>query len=449
MILLSNKIAKFSISLRCPCGTEDSYIYALLGMFQRRKILERQLNTNSTIRQGLEPSNAEFIAALAAGYNSHAILQVGCGISTVALAVAAQTTGGLLVSVHTDESKQDIVRYHMTYLGLLGSVEFLVASEPSNILLTRTNVDFAHFTGDPTDYIKLFDSLNLTYGATVVADNALSNASNDYIRHVRRQPGVESSTLPLARGLEVTKLASWEKFISGRILYSGFGESVMNERENGVFFAPFVQKETTTFTSLSVDEQKSTISIDRTFSSLDEKGDSSITSPDFPSRNACIGESNTQLSDTHDAQPFAPSSSVVDIVSKSFHSHSSDTLIDTGKPLNEAILTTENPSVKHDAGGGVLENACSSAFKVHFQNYSTETEVTITGMNRDMLLSDITTAFSELGISVKTANIETHNDLIEDVFYVTDVKSRAPIHPSEWNSVKERILESLGKRCMR
>ncbi|MCO5606451.1 hypothetical protein L7F22_060639 [Adiantum nelumboides] len=410
-------------------------------MFQRKKILERQLNTNFSACQGLEPSNAEFIAALAAGYNSHSILQVGCGISTVALAVAAQTTGGLLVSVAVDESKQDIVRYHMTYLGLLGSVEFLVASEPSNILLNRTNVDFAHFTGDPKDYMQLFDSLNLSYGAIVVADNALSDTSNEYIRHVRQQPGVESSTLPFARGLEVTKLASWDKFNSGRKFYSDRGESVLKESENGISFVPFVQRETT----ISVDEQTLTIAVDPTFLGLNEKVSSSILSPveSFPSCDTFTSDLNTHLSDTHDAQSIASASSVVDIVSKN-----SDVSMDTKKLFIEGIV---DPIVKHDtvnfASGGVLGTTCSSAFKVHFQNYSTETEVTITGNNRDMLLSDITAAFGEMGISVKTANIETSNDLIKDVFYVTDAKSRAPIHPSEWDSVEERILKSIGKRC--
>lgn len=71
------------------------------------------------------------------------------------------------------------------------------------------------FSGQPEQYIELFDLLKLKKGAIVVADNALDDATNDYIRHVRRQPGVESSTLPLSRGIEVTKIVTWGAFNRG------------------------------------------------------------------------------------------------------------------------------------------------------------------------------------------------------------------------------------------
>ncbi len=73
-------------------------------------------------------------------------------------------------------------------------------------------MEFVLLSGIPERYIELFDLLKLRKGAVVVADNALDDATNDYIRHVRRQPGVESSTLPLNRGIEVTKIVCWEKF---------------------------------------------------------------------------------------------------------------------------------------------------------------------------------------------------------------------------------------------
>lgn len=73
------------------------------------------------------------------------------------------------------------------------------------------------FSGQPERYIELFDLLKLKKGAIVVADNALDDTTNDYIRHVRRQPGVDSSTLPLSRGIEVTKIITWESFNRGYV----------------------------------------------------------------------------------------------------------------------------------------------------------------------------------------------------------------------------------------
>ena len=78
-----------------------------------------------------------------------------------------------------------------------------------------TGVEFVLLSGLPERYIELFDLLNLKKVAIVVADNALDDTTNAYIRHVRRQPGVDSSTLPLSRGIEVTKLVTWESFRAG------------------------------------------------------------------------------------------------------------------------------------------------------------------------------------------------------------------------------------------
>jgi len=48
--------------------------------------------------------------------------------------------------------------------------------------------------------------LRVTPGGLVVADNILSHDLKDYVEHVRKRPGVESITLNVGKGLEVTKL---------------------------------------------------------------------------------------------------------------------------------------------------------------------------------------------------------------------------------------------------
>ncbi len=47
--------------------------------------------------------------------------------------------------------------------------------------------------------------LRLAPGALVVADNILSHDLGDYVRAVRALPGVESITLPVGKGLEVSR----------------------------------------------------------------------------------------------------------------------------------------------------------------------------------------------------------------------------------------------------
>jgi hypothetical protein len=40
----------------------------------------------------------------------------------------------------------------------------------------------------------------------LVADNVISHSLTNYVAHVRARPGVESITLPIGKGLEVTRL---------------------------------------------------------------------------------------------------------------------------------------------------------------------------------------------------------------------------------------------------
>eukprot|EP00250_Pteridium_aquilinum_P002531 c12755_g2_i1 orf=323-1768(-) len=447
----------------------------------RKKILDNQLNRNSSLRQGVEPSSAEFIAALAAGIHSRSILQVGCGISTIALAAAAQATGGFLVSIHTDEAKQGIVRHHMKYLGLLAFVEFIVSSEPNSVILARKNIDFAHFTGDPKAYIQHFDLLNLNNGAIVAADNALSDACHEYIRHVRRQPGTDSSTLPLARGIEVTKVTYWEKFKSGRKVYSGVCEDAIEERDNGIRLLSCADEETTTSTffpgyegiktaisckensheettisTFSLGDEGSKTANDQTNASSGKEDSSAASSPVMPDKTSTCDISkptNSKLDSpglSADELQVSYVDPIVEVVSnncpsfsKHISSHSKEACVESN--------TTGNPSLIHDrvnlGSDGILDSCdASSVFKVHFQSHGLDTEVSITGVNQDMLLSDITTAFSDMGISVKTANISTHDNLVDDIFFVTDAKSGAPLHPSQWNCVRDRILQRIGQR---
>lgn len=177
-------------------------------------MLEQQRPSRSGRPRIVEPSSAEFLAALAAGTNAQHIVQVGCGLSTVALAAAAKATGCCLISLDTDGENQKIVGRSLQLCGLTDYVQFF-RGDPCDIVTRRQDVDFV-LIGGPTDiYIELFDLLNLKPGAVVVADYALDESTNEYIKHVRRQPGVDSSTLPVGRGLEITKMLKWDDFKNG------------------------------------------------------------------------------------------------------------------------------------------------------------------------------------------------------------------------------------------
>jgi predicted O-methyltransferase YrrM len=157
-------------------------------------------------RRNLEPDSAEFICALAAGCHARKLLEIGgsSGISTIALAAAARRTGGRLVSIEIESRRQDEAKHTLHGLGLSDAVEFVLADAAAVIDHYR-DLEFVLIDCEKEDYVRFAGMLRLAPGAVVVADNILSHGLWDYVRHVRARPGVESVTLPIGRGLEVSR----------------------------------------------------------------------------------------------------------------------------------------------------------------------------------------------------------------------------------------------------
>lgn len=157
--------------------------------------------------RNLEPDSAEFLAALAAGIHARRLLEIGgsSGISTIALAAAARATGGRLVSIEREPIRQAEARATIERLGLAEFVDFVLA-DATDVLSDQRGLDLVLIDCEKEDYARFFDLLDLTPGAVVVADNILSHNIVDYVAHVRARPGVESVTLPIGKGLEVTRL---------------------------------------------------------------------------------------------------------------------------------------------------------------------------------------------------------------------------------------------------
>ena len=158
--------------------------------------------------RNLEPDSAEFICALAAGIRATSLLEIGgsSGISTIALAAAARQTGGRLVSLEIEPARQAESKRTLTDLGLAGYVDYVLA-DAGTVLDRYTGLQFVLIDCEKEDYVPFFDGLRLAPGAVVVADNILSHDLWDYVGHVRSRPGVQSLTLPVGKGLEVSRFA--------------------------------------------------------------------------------------------------------------------------------------------------------------------------------------------------------------------------------------------------
>jgi len=156
--------------------------------------------------RNLEPASAEFVNALVSSLGAKRILEIGgsSGISTIALSAAARATGGKLISIEIEPERQAESRGTIASLDLSGYVEF-VLGDAATLLPTIGEASFVLIDCEKEDYIRFFDLLELGPGAVVVADNILSHDLSAYVRHVRSLPGVESMTLPVGKGLEVTR----------------------------------------------------------------------------------------------------------------------------------------------------------------------------------------------------------------------------------------------------
>ena len=159
--------------------------------------------------RNLEPDSAEFICALAAGSRATSLLEIGgsSGISTIALAAAARATGGRLVSIEIEPQRQAESKRTLADLGLADRVDYVLA-DAGEVLDRYVGLQFVLIDCEKEDYVRFFDRLKLAPGAVVVADNILSHDLWDYVRHVRGVAGIESVTLPIGKGLEVSRFAA-------------------------------------------------------------------------------------------------------------------------------------------------------------------------------------------------------------------------------------------------
>jgi len=172
-----------------------------------RKLAQEAAEVPLPLRhRNLEPASAEFLSVLAFGLGANRMLEIGgsSGISTIALAAAARATGGTLVSIEIEPDRQAESKRTIGDLGLSDHVDFLLG-DAATVIPTLEEVSFVLIDCEKEDYVRFFDMLALGPGAVVVADNVLSHDLSAYVRHVRSRPGVECMTIPVGKGLEVTR----------------------------------------------------------------------------------------------------------------------------------------------------------------------------------------------------------------------------------------------------
>jgi len=189
----------------------DDRVKAVLERLEREDAAERErgLPPEQRSRQ-VEPTTGRFLFSLVAPQTDCEVLELGGsrGYSTIWLAAGVRYLGGRVLSLENDPVKVEAWRANVEEAGLSDWAE-LVPGDAFETLPEIDDVfDLVFLDAEKELYERLFDEARdkLEPGAVVIADNVLSHEEvlGDYSSARQADPTLESVTVPLDRGLEIS-----------------------------------------------------------------------------------------------------------------------------------------------------------------------------------------------------------------------------------------------------
>jgi predicted O-methyltransferase YrrM len=152
----------------------------------------------------------QFLFALVAPQQHCEVLEIGGsrGYSTIWLAAGARYFGGRVVSLEHNPRAAEAWRRNVAEAGLEEWAELIEGNAFETLPPLEEGFDVCFLDAEKDEYEQLFAlaRAKLEPGALVVADNVLSHADAlaAYSRARQADPGFESVTVPLDRGLELS-----------------------------------------------------------------------------------------------------------------------------------------------------------------------------------------------------------------------------------------------------
>ncbi len=189
----------------------EQELFDTLSELEIRDERERQQGLPSAQRiRALHPKSGKLLSMLVMANKAQRIVEVGTGVgySTLWLAYAASITGGKVLTCEIDPAKADAARANLTKAGLADYVEILTGDARSLLRQYQEPVDFLFIDAEKGQYETYFDVVykRLRVGGMIVADNVVSHENElaDYTTYMQNHPNLESVTVPLGWGLEIT-----------------------------------------------------------------------------------------------------------------------------------------------------------------------------------------------------------------------------------------------------
>jgi predicted O-methyltransferase YrrM len=189
----------------------DDRVMAALARLEAEDADERARGLPSSERsRQVARTTGQFLFALVAPQTDCEVLEIGGsrGYSTIWMAAGVRYLGGRVLSLEADPAKCEAWRRNVAEAGLDDVAELIEGDAFESLLAIDDVFDVVFIDAEKEDYEALFDLARpkVEPGALFVADNVLSHEETlgDYSRHRQADPTLESVTLPLDRGLELS-----------------------------------------------------------------------------------------------------------------------------------------------------------------------------------------------------------------------------------------------------
>jgi predicted O-methyltransferase YrrM len=189
----------------------DDRVRTVLARLEEEDSREREAGLGASERsRAVERTTGQFLFSLVAPQTDCEVLEIGGsrGYSTIWLAAGVRYLGGRVLSLEHDPRKIDAWRTNIAGAGLEDWTELIEGDAKETLPAIDDVFDVVFLDAEKDDYEQHFQAARakLEPGALVIADNVLSHEETlgAYSRARQADPSLESVTVPLDRGLELS-----------------------------------------------------------------------------------------------------------------------------------------------------------------------------------------------------------------------------------------------------
>jgi len=193
----------------------DERVRAVLARLEAEDAQEREEGIARELRaRQVARTTGQFLFSLVAPQVDCEVLEIGGsrGYSSIWLGAGVRYFGGRVLSLEADPAKVEAWRANVAEAGLEETAELIDGDAFETLPQIQDVFDLVFIDAEKEDYERLFQLARgkVEPAGLFVADNVLSHADPlaEYSRARQADPTLESVTVPLDRGLELSVVLS-------------------------------------------------------------------------------------------------------------------------------------------------------------------------------------------------------------------------------------------------